>query len=341
MSRARAFGLSGRFLFLLFCEKSCPVCLLRKANEAGLFILKFHVKNYFAFFLLLAASLFFYGCKTETVKDHTSVNTREITDDLGRRVMLPAKVERAVSLAPNLTEIAFAVDAGERLVGVTTYCNYPPEAQKNQKIGDTINPNLETIIALKPQIVLVSTDSQIEAFTKTLENQNIGVFVTNPQNVDGVYKSIFQFGEIFGKSERANEVIEELKRRVTSVEAKTANARRVKVFVQISKDPLYTIGKTSFITDLINRAGGVSVTETIEKAYQVFSKETALALQPEAIILSDSEDNREPNDVFKNSPAIKNGRVYRINADILSRAGPRLVDALEQIAKDLHPESFQ
>ena len=103
---------------------------------------------------------------------------------------------------------------------------------------------------------------------------------------------------------------------------------------------LFTIGKPTFITDLINRAGGVSVTANIEEAYPKFSKETALALQPEAIILSESEDNREPNDVFKNSPAVKNGKVFKISADLISRPGPRIVDGLEQIAKALHPENF-
>lgn len=302
--------------------------------------MKKYLKNYLAVFLPVLAAICFL-CACETSKVQAPKAAREITDDLGRRVRLPAKVERAVSLAPNLTEIAFAVGAGERLVGVTTYCNYPSEAQKIRKIGDTINPNLETIIALKPQVVLVSTDSQIEAFTKTLDTQNIAVFITNPKNVDDVYRSIFQFGEIFDRNEIAQEAAANLKNRVAGVEAKTANAPDVKVFVQISKDPLYTIGRASFLTDLINRAGGVSATGNIEKAYQVFSKETALALQPEAIILSDSEDNREPNDVFKNSPAVKNGKVFRVNADIMSRAGPRLVDALEQIAKSLHPESFQ
>lgn len=296
--------------------------------------------------LLLAAAVgcFLFGCGPETANKQSSsaaAAAREITDDLGRRVKLPAKVERAVSLAPNLTEITFAVDAGERLVGDTTYCNYPAEAQKIQKVGDTINPNLETIVSLKPQVVFVSTASQIESFTKTLEGQNIAVFVTNPQDVDGVCKSIFQIGEIFGKDEKAHEVVDELKRRVAQVEVKTIDARDVKVFVQISKEPLFTIGKSSFLTDLINRAGGVSVTADVAEAYPKFSKETALALQPEAIILSDSPDNLEPNEVFKNSPAVKNGRVYRINADLLSRPSPRIVEALEQIAKSLHPENFQ
>ncbi|HEY0051144.1 MAG TPA: ABC transporter substrate-binding protein, partial [Pyrinomonadaceae bacterium] len=135
--------------------------------------------------------------------------------------------------------------------------------------------------------------------------------------------------------------IDALRRRVADIEARTATAADVKVFVQISKEPLFTIGADSFLTEIINRAGGFSATAQIPTAYPRFSKETALALQPEAIILSESDDNTEPNEVFKDSPAVKNGRIFKINADLLSRPGPRIVDALEQMAKDLHPESFR
>lgn len=290
---------------------------------------------------LLLLCFLFAACKKENQPPPPATATREISDDLGRKVKIPLPVKRAVSLAPNLTENIFAVGAGEKLVGVTTFCNYPAEAQKIQKVGDTINPNMETIIALKPDIVFVSTASQIEAFTKTLEQQKIAVFVTNPKDLEGVYRNLYQLGEIFGTADKTRDLVEELKRRVAEVEARTENVSDVKVFVQISEEPLYTIGKDSFITEIINRAGGVSVTADVPTAYTLFSKETALALNPEAIILSDSEDNTEPNKVFVNSPAAKNGKIFRINPDIISRPGPRIADALEQIARDLHPESFQ
>jgi iron complex transport system substrate-binding protein len=269
------------------------------------------------------------------------LSMREVTDDLGRKIKIPSKVDRVVSLAPNLTENIFAVGAGDRLVGVTTFCNYPAEAEKIRKIGDTMAPNMEAIIALKPQIVFVSTASQIESFTKTLERQNINVFVTNPVDLEGVYRNLYQLGEIFGTEDETRGKIDEMRRRVADVEARTATAPDVKVFVQISKEPLFTVGRESFLTEIINRAGGVSVTADVATAYPRFSKETALALQPEAIILSESEDNPEPNEVFKDSPAVKNKRVFKINADLLSRPGPRIVDALERMAKDLHPENFR
>lgn len=294
-----------------------------------------------ACWLILAISFLLIGCQQAAPINQVPDSAREITDDLGRAVKLPAKIDRAVSLAPNLTEIIFAVDGGDKLIGDTTYCDYPEAAKNIQKIGDTLNPNVETILALKPQIVFVSTASQMESFTKTLEAQNIAVFVTSPKDLDSVYRSIFQIGEILGKGEKADQIVSDMKRRTADVEARTNAAKDVKTFVQISGEPLFTIGRDSFITDLIDRAGGISVTANVAEAYPKFSKESALALQPEALILSDSSDNPQPNDVFKTSPAVKNNRVYKIKADLLSRPGPRLVDGLEQIAKDLHPESFQ
>ena len=290
---------------------------------------------------LLLCLILFANCKSETVNQPPPAPVREITDDLGRRVRLPERVTSAVSLAPNLTEITFAVGAGERLVGVTSFCDYPEEAKKIRRIGDTLTPNIENIIALKPQIVLVSTASQMENFTKTLDGQGIAYFITNPNSLDDIYKSIYQIGEIFGTNEKASQAVDGLKRRVAYIEARTAASADVKVFLQIDKNSLYTIGKDSFITDLIRRGGGESLTEDVATAYPKISKETALALNPERIILSESDNNREPNEVFANSPAVKNGKIFRVEADLLSRPGPRIVDGLEQIARALHPEEFR
>lgn len=262
---------------------------------------------------------------------------RMVTDDLGRTVTIPVTVTRVVSTAPSVTENIFAVGAGDRLVGVTTFCNYPEQAKEIAKIGDTMNPNMESIVALKPDIVFVSTASQIETFTKTLEQNGIAVYVTNPTSLDLVLKNLSQLGELFGTPDVADALVTDLQRRVQSTRPPPAYdvMPHPKVFVQISKEPLFTIGKQSFLTELIARAGGHSVTAEVESAYPKLSKEFASALSPEIIILSESDDNREPNEVFKNSPAVKKGRLYKVNADLLSRPGPRLVDALEQISKSL------
>ncbi len=290
--------------------------------------------------LLFVLMALLSGCRGGANSNSTtqSQSARQVTDDLGRTVNLPPKVERVVSLAPSVTEIVYAAGAGDRLVGVTTFCNYPAQAAEVAKVGDTLNPNMETIVALKPDLVLVSTASQIEAFTKTLSDNGIAVYVTNPTTLEAVIQTVRKFGEILVTSNVADAGAVDLKRRVGDVWAKLQLEAKVKVFVQVSKEPLFTIGRDSFLNEPIAKAGGVSVTADVETAFPKLSKETASALNPEVIILSESDDNREPNEVFASSPAVKNGRVYKISADLLSRPGPRLVDAYEQIAKYLHPD---
>jgi len=187
------------------------------------------------------------------------------------------------------------------------------------------------------QIVFVSTASQLEAFSRTLDDQGIAVYVTKSTSLTDVFTNLRSLGNLFGKPQTATNLMNNLSARMAnvSVERGLTKDPPLNVFVQISNEPLFTIGGDSFLTEVVEKAGGVSATKNVPTAYPKLSKETAAALNPDVIILSDSEDNREPNAVFKNSNAVKNGRVYRINADILSRPGPRLVNALEEIASKL------
>ncbi len=255
---------------------------------------------------------------------------RLVKDGLGREVRVPKKVTRVISLAPNLTEMVFAVGAGSKLVGVTTYCNYPDEAKIIEKVGDTLTANIERIITLKPDVVLISTASQLETFTEVLDRQGISVYVTDPDSMQNVFESLRNIGDLLGSSETALSVAKGLERRVDEIGPPPTV--RPKVFVQISKEPLFTIGGTSFLTEVVEKAGGTSATKEMSSAYPKISKENALSSDPDIIILSDSDDNREPNKIFSSSTAVRSQRILRMNADILARPGPRTVDALEQIA---------
>jgi iron complex transport system substrate-binding protein len=276
---------------------------------------------------------------------YVGVQSHEVTDEAGRKVLIPAKIDRIVSLAPNLTEIVYAVGAGDRLVGVTSYCDYPAEARAVAKVGDTMKPSIERIIALKPQIVLVSTASQLENFTKQLDEQTIAVYVTNPNSADQIFRSIETLGGLFGTSDQAKQLAAELRRRTQAVEAAVANRPPVRVFYQVSDEPLYTIGRDAYLTDLIRRAGGVSVTADVPTAFPRYSDEAALASRPEAIILptggSMGSANAKVTAALNNSPAVRNNRVHKINDDLLARPGPRLIDGLEALARALHPEAFK
>jgi len=272
-------------------------------------------------------------------------NTRELTDDAGRRVSLPARVTRVISLAPNLTEIVFAVGAGDRLVGRTSYCDYPPEAKAVAEIGDTLHPSLERVIALQPQLVLISTASQLEVFTQQLQNQNIAVFVTDPHDLDGVFRSIQQVGEILGQQQQATVLVQKLRERTKAVEDAVKQKPPVRVFYQLSSEPLYTAGHDAFVTDLMRRAGAISVTADVPGAWPKYSAESALAAKPAAIILptggSMGTGNSTVAEALRQSPAAVEGRVYKINDDHLVRPGPRAVDGLEEMARALHPDAFK
>jgi len=268
-----------------------------------------------------------------------------LTDDAGRRVSLPARVTRVVSLAPNLTEIVFAVGGGDRLVGRTSYCDYPAEAKAVAEIGDTLHPSLERIIALKPQVVLISTSSQLEVFTQQLQNQNITVFVTDPHDLQGVFRSIAQVGEIMGEKLRTALLVESLRDRADDVETAVKGKQPVRVFYQVSAEPLYTAGHDAFVTDLMRRAGAASVTANVPGAWPKYSNESALAARPDAIILptggSMGSANSDVTEALRQSPAALQGRVYKINDDYLTRPGPRAIDGLEAMARALHPDAFK
>jgi iron complex transport system substrate-binding protein len=302
-----------------------------------------HSKKIFAVAaaLLLAMAL---ACAPALKREHARV-VKQFTDDAGKTVSLPGIVDRVITLAPNLTEIVFAVGAGDRLVGNTTYCDYPEQAKNVAKVGDTLHPSIERIIALKPQVVLVSTASQLETFTQQLQAQNIAVFVTDPHDLEGVFRSIEQVGEMLNHSSEARSLVERLRARTNAIEQAVKLSPPVRTFYQVSAEPLYTAGHDAFVTDLMRRAGANSVTGDVPGAWPKYSNESALAARPEAIILptggSMGSANSTVAEALRNSPAALSGRVYKINDDHLARPGPRAVEGLEEMARALHPEAFK
>ena len=320
----------------------------REEQRSAGFLLKRHRAQFTTkrrtFVAVFCLGLLLAACSTHNIQTESSANLHQITDEAGRSITVPDTVTRFISLAPNLTEIVYAIGAGDGLVGRTTYCNYPAEAQKVEVVGDTLKPSVERIIALRPQVVFVSTASQLEAFTSELEAHHIAVYVTDSHDLEGVFRSIERIADVLGKRQQASDLLIQLKGRVATVEDKVKSAPPVRVFYQVSDEPLYTIGRDAFITDLIKRAGGISVTADVPGAWPKYSAESALAARPEAIVLptggSMGEANSSVASALKRSPAVANGRVYKINDDHLSRPGPRSVDGLEDLARALHPEVF-
>ena len=299
----------------------------------------------FSFVATTVATLLLFVVACSRSNPTQTFPTRQIVDESGRSITVPIKVDRFVSLAPNLTEIAYAIGAGDRLVGNTTYCDYPAAARQIEKVGDTLHPSVEKILALRPQVVLVSTASQLEAFTTQLAQQQIAVYVTDPHDLEGVFRSIANLGQLLNQPREAEQLVTGLRKRTAKVEETVKSSPRVRLFYQLSAEPLYTAGRDSFVTDIIHRAGGDSVTANVPGAWPRYSAESALAAEPEVIILPTGGSMGNANSIVSpalaKSPAVKNGRIVKINDDHLTRPGPRSVDGLEELANALHPEVFQ
>ena len=319
----------------------CLLCLVVATAILLSFLMQRNFKTTLCVLLLVTT----FACTATNYARRDGPVSRILTDDLGRTVSLTVKVDRVVSLAPNLTEIVFAVGGGAQLVGRTSYCDFPPEAKSVPEVGDTTHPSLERMVALKPQVVLVSTASQLEVFTQQLQNQNIAVFVTDPHDLEGVFRTIEQIGDILGKRDQALTLVQSLRQRTSAVEQAVKDKPPVRVFFQLSAEPLYTAGHDAFVTDLMRRAGAISVTADLPGEWPKYSSESALATKPEAIILSTGGSmgaaNSTVTEALRQSPAVKQGRVYKINDDHLVRPGPRAVDGLEEMARALHPDAFK
>jgi cobalamin transport system substrate-binding protein len=287
--------------------------------------------------IALAASIFAavsLACSTSP----GSARIQEYKDELGRTVRIGSTPRRIVSLAPSVTETLFALGLGSRVVGVTTFCDYPPEALAIEKIGDTMRPSVEKIVALKPDLVIASTASQLEEYVKRLDELGIPVYVSSPRDLDGVLDSILRVSEVAGVPARGRSLTDQLRGRIERVQSRVAGRRKPRVLILLGTSPLITAGGSSFINDLVARAGGESITAGQRAEYPQYSLEAAVAGQPEAILLQAAEADL-PAPLLK-TPAVRDGRVFRLDDALLLRPGPRIVDALEQLAAKLHPEAF-
>jgi iron complex transport system substrate-binding protein len=287
------------------------------------------------FGIIALAGLAFSACVSKTA---APAGTRPFIDEIGRTILVRPDPQRIVSLAPSITETLFALGLGDRIVGVTSYCDYPPEATAKEKVGDTQRPSIERIIALKTDLVIASTASQLQQFVHNLEDVGTPVYVSDPRGMDGVLESIAKIGELTGTQTRAHELTTELQGRLEKVQSLLSGAERPRVLFILASNPLITIGAKSFITDLINRAGGRSISEDVTGDYPQYSLETAVAMRPEVILLETGEADLPPR--LKETPAGRSGRVFHIDENLLLRPGPRIVEGLEEMARKLHPEVF-
>lgn len=269
---------------------------------------------------------------------------------MGRVVKLEKVPERIISLAPSNTEILFALGLDDRVVGVSDYCNYPPEVQEKPSIGGFSTPNIEEVVALSPDLIL-ATSIHEKRIIPQLEEKGLTVFALNPKTLDEVLESITLVGEISGKDEEASQLVAEMQNRIKAVTEKTDNlpeTQRPRVFYITWHDPLKTAGSETRHDELIRMAGGTNIALDLA-GYAAITLEVVIQANPEVILAGVGMGSGEdlPFQYVKTEPRLRNvdarinNRVYSIDVDLAGRPGPRIVDALEQFAESIHPELFK
>lgn len=235
---------------------------------------------------------------------------------------------KIVSLSPAMTENIFALGAGQDLVGVTTFCDYPEEAKKIYKIGDFSNPSLERIIGLKPDLVIVNLPEQTR-IRKELEKLDINIFISSPRTLDDIYNEITAIGRIVKKRQAADSLVNYMKMHISTVD----RSSKKRVYIELSPRPLVTIGAPSFLNELLEMAGAENIFADLGKAYPVVPQEEVIKRNPDVIIVLHPEDIRDRLG-WRTITAISNNKVYTtLNQDHLMRPGPRLIIGFEQLKR--------
>jgi iron complex transport system substrate-binding protein len=277
--------------------------------------------------------------------------SQTLTDALGRSVKIAAKPMRIVSLAPSVTEILFAIGAGPQVVGRTRFCNYPAEAASRPTIGGfSAKPiSVEAILDLQPDLVVAGSKSQKDVVA-ALEAQGVTVFTLAPESLTDIEAGIQTLGEITGNAASAQTVVTEMQSRIVAVTAKVNNipaGKRLRVFYEVWHEPLTTTSHSTFIGELLTLAGAVNIFNDLAGTYPEVSAEQIIDSDPQVILGPSNHSDQLSAAVLSARPgweklvAVRNGAIHIVDADMISRAGPRVVDALESIAKALYPELFK
>jgi iron complex transport system substrate-binding protein len=272
---------------------------------------------------------------------------RMITDETGRRMAIPVNVERVVTLAPNLTETVYALGLQDKLAGDTTYCDIPPAAKDKPHVGGPQSPSLEAIVAMHPDLVLASTSINRPQTADALLKLGIPVYTSAPHTVTGMLSSTAEIADLMGAKDQGTKLVTDLQKRLDTLHARLQERPMVHVLFAVWEDPLISIGQNTFIADALRWAGAESVITSDQNWPQV-SMEEVVRLQPDYIVLTadhlKAENATRGTDLstrptWRDLQAVKLGRVV-IASDEMDRPSPGLIGAIEQLAREFHPEVF-
>jgi iron complex transport system substrate-binding protein len=286
---------------------------------------------------------------------------RTVIDESGRKVEVPAHVRRIVTLAPNLAEIVYALGVQDRLVGVSNFTDYPAAAKAKPSIGMPVNPSLEAIVGARPDLVLATAVNTWDT-VNSLARLGIAVYTTDPHTVAGLLRSITDIGGVIGAREEAQTLVQKLQVRLNVLQAKLKNSSPMPALFVVWDHPLISVGENTFLADALRLAGARSVIRTKQDWPQV-SMEEIVKLNPEYIIYADSHmgagsggDSAKLANVpaaiarhlnqlradsnWRDLPAVRDGHIAVVS-DEIDMPAPGLIDVIEQLAQELHPQLFQ
>jgi iron complex transport system substrate-binding protein len=266
--------------------------------------------------------------------------SRSLTDETGRTVVVPDHPHRVICLMPTVTDTVYALGAGGDVVAISDYTKYPAAALKKPSVGDLIKPSIETIVSLHPDLVIGMQPKGPMEVTDQLERAGIPIFLVSPHGIAGILHSVESIGMALNRTPEADVLVHSLQQRVDAVKARTQGLPAPRIFMPVWYDPITTIGRNAFITEIIAAAGGRSVTDDLPTEWPQISMEVVLERAPDALLLV--RGGKTTLQVLEGRPgwssmaAIKKQRAYYVD-DRINLASPVAIDALEDLAKQFHP----
>ena len=303
---------------------------------------------------VIGAALVLFGAmplraqsSTPASSSATPPATRDVVDEFGRTIRVPQVPARIVSLAPSLTETLYALGVQDRLVGDTDYCDYPPDAQKKRKVGGPINPNLEEIAALHPDLVLVTKQINRLDTVRALDTLGIPAYATDARNVDEIISTTQKLADLLGVPENGKSLAADLQSRLASLHTRLEAVPPSRVLFIVWTEPLISVGKNTFIADALRKADAASIVESTQDWPQM-SLEEVVRLRPEYLVFAESHSDAGSHEfeALSNRPgwnildAVRNHH-FAVISDAVNRPAPRIVSAIEDLARQLHPAAFQ
>jgi|WetSurMetagenome_2_1015567.scaffolds.fasta_scaffold130940_2 iron complex transport system substrate-binding protein len=289
--------------------------------------------NKIIFIISLLFSVLFNACDSDNKLNSDSY----IKDDAGNVFSKDFAPKRIISLAPNITETIYALDADSLLVGVTDFCDFPPEVMKKEKVGSLLDPNIEKITSLAPDLIFMTTEGNSKYTYLSLKSNGFKVFITNPNDINGIIRMVINIAALLGKKDIGQKITDKISDNKKYYTLEKENSKAISCFLIISLNPLITVNKFTYINELIDLSGFENIYKDELLEYPNVNYEDVFLKNPDCIFfLCDTTNSVKVNETISEVKnrlsvvnAVKNNKIFAIDENILSRPGPRVMEGVK------------